>query len=52
MGIWTLAACIRVEDFATGPLELDIDKLHKAVVLDIYSQLWIVKIFSENIYFL
>jgi hypothetical protein len=22
-GIWTLAACIRVEDFATGPSEID-----------------------------
>ncbi len=108
-GIWTLAACIRVEDFATGPSELNNTKWHKAVLgkiqakeqtlvvlngtniflvglyfyflnfkcgiwswgvassfwnhviqisfrqvhfQDIYSQLWIVKIFSENIYFL
>ena len=31
-GIWTLAACIRVEDFATGPSELDNNDLHKAVL--------------------
>ncbi len=108
-GIWTLAACIRVEDSATGPSELDnkiCTKVYLAksevkeqtlVVLngtniflvglyfyflnficgiwswgvassfwnhviqisirqvhfqDIYFQLWIVKIFSENICFL
>ncbi len=30
-GIWTLAACIRVEDFATGS-EIDNNKLLKAVL--------------------
>ncbi len=31
-GIWTLAACIRVEDFATGPSEIDNNNKHKAVL--------------------
>jgi hypothetical protein len=31
-GIRTLATCVRVEDFAAGPSELDYDKLHYAVL--------------------
>ncbi len=31
-GIWTLASCLEVEDFATGPQEIYSIIMHKAVL--------------------